>query len=406
MYRKFQFAFALLSAISMQSVYTKMTAFNLDSLLFLGSVFTLFILIINKKNIQMSRNLLSIWLVVLSLFILSIIYRFFIFDQQYNLSANIIVSFLFSIYLFLIILYFDSYEKNVFIYLKDLENIIFLLGKMSLIFFVFGQIFKIIPPIANIQISWGGMKIINSWLYLHFNAQGEPYGIFDFGRNTGIFVEAPQFAFMLCLGLAIYMFFYKKVNISKVIIYCLTIFTTLSTTGQIVCLLIVLLKYLLKTEKSKQMKALKLVVVVFGMISFSYSVLVLYKSKMDFGNSYNIRGANFQNAIESFFKYPLFGVGFKADTLGIGGGNTSTFTQVIQEGGIIFFCIYFIGIFIFTMKSLKMRRFNWMFFSLVYLVLLYPTVMTYTQLSVIFVSMFIVFDSNQKIWFQNFDNFV
>ena len=69
----------------------------------------------------------------------------------------------------------------------------------------------------------------------------------------------------------------------------------------------------------------------------------------------------------------------------MGGGNTSTITQSFQEGGIIFGLIYFIPIVAVGFKSLLKKQYNILFFTIVYLILLYPTVMTYTQLSIIMV---------------------
>ena len=111
----------------------------------------------------------------------------------------------------------------------------------------------------------------------------------------------------------------------------------------------------------------------------------IYKNKQGIGNSYQIRQLNSQTAWDNFFNNPIIGLGFKSDSIGVGGGNTSTITQSFQEGGIIFGLIYFIPIVAVGFKSLLKKQYNILFFTIVYLILLYPTVMTYTQLSIIMV---------------------
>lgn len=236
-----------------------------------------------------------------------------------------------------------------------------------------------------VLINWGGPAYVDNWMFLHFNPQGMPFMSFTYGRNTGIFVEAPQYAFILCLGMSIEVFIKKHTKIWKILILLISIYTTLSTTGTIVSIVIIFAWIFKVQPRRKVYKILKKMFLFLISFIAAYLILDIYKNKQGIGNSYQIRQLNSQTAWDNFFNNPIIGLGFKSDSIGVGGGNTSTITQSFQEGGIIFGLIYFIPIVAVGFKSLLKKQYNILFFTIVYLILLYPTVMTYTQLSIIMV---------------------
>lgn len=386
MYRVLQYIFAVVSVVSMQSIYIKLAGKHLDLIAIFISIITLVLLIIfktGKKLIERKTSFTLSFLNVMMFLLLS--FRILFSQVQYSLFSNLIVTLLFTIYLNLVIYYFSS--NNTFLcFLFDISNFIIILSAISLLFFVFGQNLHLIPNFGMVLINWGGPAYVDNWMFLHFNPQGMPYMSFTYGRNTGIFVEAPQYAFILCLGMSIEVFIKKHTKIWKILILLISIYTTLSTTGTIVSIVIILFAWILKVQpRRKVYKILKKMFLFLISFIAAYLILDIYKNKQGIGNSYQIRQLNSQTAWDNFFNNPIIGLGFKSDSIGVGGGNTSTITQSFQEGGIIFGLIYFIPIVAVGFKSLLKKQYNILFFTIVYLILLYPTVMTYTQLSIIMV---------------------
>lgn len=401
MYRVLQFVFVLLSLVSMQSIYSKLVSVDMDSIFFVISAGVLFLLIILKtKNIRYDKKLLTIIIYINISMGVMLFYRVVISDLPFNFIPVIIITFLFSIFLSMSILYFSN-EKNILLFLKDFVNIVFILSLLSLIFFILGQNFDILPKSEPIQIKWGGTYHVGNWLYLHFNPQGTSYKYLINGRNTGIYTEAPQYAFILCMALGVdYLLLKRKFNLKNIII-AMTVFTTASTSGVIVMIVLLLFKFLITEVNTQNQKNLKYLI---GTIFFSlslYFILNIYIEKKDFGNSYAIRANNSSVAWNNFLNYPLFGVGFKSDALGLNAGNTSTITQIMQEGGILFFIVYFFGTVYVMLNSIRERQFQLFYFIGIYLLLLYPTVMTYTQLSVLLVGvMYVLSTKNPKDVFE------
>ena len=388
MYRRFQFLFALLTIISMQSVYAKMLFTpSLDMLMFGSNSIVLVLLILMRKDkLYLNKVTIKRMLAIILAMILLLTYRIIFFKNSINLSSSIIVTILFTFFLSMVLLYFDIDQLNLKYFFADILKVVVFLAGMSLFFFFFGQTLRLLPQLPRVRIDWGGIKSINNWFFLHFDAQGDWYKGFANGRNTGIYSEAPQFAFVLCLGLAIEMFLKKRTNYLSASLIAVAVYTTLSTTGQIILLLIILLKLVTIQSKSKWFDLSKKVGIGVSGLVVAYLVRDIYVEKMGFGESYRIREINSSNAWNNFFKNPIFGIGFKSDELGLSTGNTSTFTQVLQEGGLLFVLVYFSGTVRILLTSFFNKNFDMLFFVGCYVLLLYPTVMTYTQLSVTLVA--------------------
>lgn len=396
MVRILQRLFALLTVISMQTVYTKQVGKNFELYFTIVSMLFLLSLIVIKYNeVSISKDMFNVMFFSNTLLFCTLGFRLF-FAMDINLKANVSIVLLFTIFFDLILIYFSTGKSSILLFIKDTSLVIFILAVISLFFFIFAQNLGIISPNKTIQIVWGGNQEISSWFGIHFNPQGSSYNGFIHGRNTGIFVEPPQYAFMLCYALISELFINKKKSIIRVLILLVTIYTTVSTTGIIVTLLSLGAKLYIYKPKNKFLKYLKWFLSPLLVILLFLMIFGIYKEKMNFGNSAAIRSNNNKVAWMNFLKSPLIGMGFKSDALGIGGGNTSTLTQVLQEGGLLFFVYYFYPFLKSFLYFCKRKRVSLVLFISLYFVLLIPTVMTYTQFSVVMVAIMYSYYKFQK----------
>jgi hypothetical protein len=141
--------------------------------------------------------------------------------------------FIFHILLFIIAIY--CVEKWSFgDFCKYFEKIVFLFTIISIIFYVIDLIGIIIP---SIQVVNSVSSVINHWLIYSVNTEG------SFLRNTSIFREPGVYMIYINLALLINMYILEnKHNTIRYVVYFIALFTTYSTAGYIIGLIILLLK--------------------------------------------------------------------------------------------------------------------------------------------------------------------
>ena len=100
------------------------------------------------------------------------------------------------------------------------------LAIMSLLFWLLGQILHIIPVTGTVHYIWGSPRAVVGFFGLHFFAQEIGLLGHVFYRNTGIFTEAPMFAFVLSVAFLNTIFLEKKTKPIKLLILFITICTT------------------------------------------------------------------------------------------------------------------------------------------------------------------------------------
>lgn len=384
-------SFAFLLVITMQTVYMKLYNSNLDLLL---SVLLVFVglLMIYKSKIHINPRLF-LWLgVSILLFIFLLICHIVFENSNINYSATFLIAVSCIVLFTICIVYFSGGIKVVNRFFINIANAICFVTYITLFLYVFGQVLHIIKPTStNVLISWGGVKTTTTYFYLLFTAQGSAYHSFSNGRFTGIYVEAPMCAFMLCVALIITLYVNQsKLNIFRTAIIGFGIYVTASTTGYIVALLALGGYIFLQKPKSKKLKLLKYVFCLAALSVIIYLIINIYQNKLVADvRSVAVRSSNMSEAIANFSKSPLYGYGFKSDTSGVTSGNTSVFSQVVQDGGILFLCWYFVPMVMSFIKFIKKKCWKWMFAEILYFILLYVTSVTYTSFSIAMVAVFL-----------------
>ena len=150
---------------------------------------------------------------------------------------SFIITFLFTV---LII----TNTKNPYKILYAFENIVILIGMSSLFFWPLGSYLHILQPTNTITIQWGGIKTINTYFGLYYEAQKEWYLGLPIYRNTAIFTEAPMFVVNLLIAGAIELFMKKQYSIKVLFVMGLCIVTSLSYSGALYFTIMLLLKYI------------------------------------------------------------------------------------------------------------------------------------------------------------------
>lgn len=390
----------------------------------LGSFLIALSLILNCRSIWSTVGNYSIFL--FSTLIIGIILCFFSIKPNdiYFSKQNIFFISFFSIYLLIYILqpqnilnlkhgieYFISFfsllfyviiferKENILLSIKYYINIMAIIGCISLLFWTFGSLFKVISPTGSIISYWGTENgtPCPSYYGIYFETQS----LNNIIRNTAIFTEAPMASLNFVIAFLFQDLFNKgdRSHNIKEIILILCILSTISTTGYIALILIFVLKMLLMSYRNKNI--LLPVGVVVGIISI-FLVHFLLSLKIN-ASSGQTRVDDFRAGLQALKLHPFMGSGldssvyrqfmsnWRSDNLGF----SNTIMDILTSGGIYIFILYFISVIVSLFKSLKDNNISNIIFIILISYLFITTIFSNTYILFL---VFILISVNSSIY--------
>ena len=382
------YIFVIFLILTCNSVYSVLTAKDLyfkEIMLAITMIYT--IVHIYSNDFEKKRTGKSVALII--------IYIFYI--AMYIILTKIVSEFIYLYVLLLPLLYFIYSTTNHLMKstLENFSNIVLFLAIISLIFYFLGTITNIIKPTGNVEISWGGIKTIDSYFGMHFNIQKQDIFGLEIYRNTGIFTEAPMYSLVLSISLCIELFFKEKISKKRIILIFITILTSLSTTGILISMTICFLRYIINMDKVKMIRYLKILIlpiVAVTIILISYNI---FNNKMK-TSSYSTRIDDYIASYKAFKDKPLIGNGFKNDDAIIkymssfrsnNEGLSNSFMVLLAQGGIYMSIIYFIPFINTLYYSIKNKKKNIIILDLLLGVLFLTTIFLYKPLLINFLAM-------------------
>lgn len=203
-------------------------------------------------------------MILICVYIVNLYLLFAISSYYHNLEFLCSVVLVFPLF----ILYWNNVE-NRYGFLEAYTNIMMIISALSLFFFVFSSLLGMIKPTGyypHTQIGWGTN---NYYDYFHLYCEGQE--IFSMGyigiRNIAIFLEGPMLAYTLSVALYYELFFRKEGFRKKVVVtMIITIITSFSTTGYIVVIILLYIKFHDAIRKYKYSRLLLLPVLLIGAV--------------------------------------------------------------------------------------------------------------------------------------------
>lgn len=379
--RALEILVALLVVVSMQTVYVKRVDRPYLEILAVLTIVALVAVVLHRPNSITSAD--ALFIVIQACLVMIVIWVNLVRDPDSLTRDAVVIAASLMTFCALGVVWFST-GRNIVQFLQDISAVMVVQSAISLVFYAFGSCMGVIRPSGSVTVQWGGIRVFNSYFGLYFSDNDSPYGILSCGRNTGIFTEAPMHAYMLVLALAVQLFVINELRLRSITIILVAIFTTYSTTGMAVSIMAIALRVLCSSLKWK--KVLSVGIVLPGAI---FATWRLYEQKLTFAEtSVMIRGDNLQNAWDVFLHYPFAGIGLKAESFnGSTIGHTSVMTQVLADGGLVLFTFFYSTVLLVLVQS-AMKR-SWRVFSLYacYFVTGLFTVVTYTSLTILMVSL-------------------
>lgn len=247
-------------------------SFNMFTLLLIIVLFIIsFFRIFYSRSDLKDFKKLKMFSIFLFLYSIDFIIIEYFFVDKFN--ALTILFFLLSPIAFVTYFYDDYINNNSnYTIFSKITFITFILAIISLV--GWSLILGGIKPNITFFSQWSKQNV-SGYYYLDFITQYNSFlGIDNIVRNTGVFAEAPMYSYVLCISLIIQVFLKNgKRNLFDILNYIVTvvtIFSTLSTTGIIISIIIVMidfLKTILKKYDNRVKKILVPSLVIIGLIS-------------------------------------------------------------------------------------------------------------------------------------------
>ena len=195
---------------------------------------------------------------------------------------------------------------------RKVFDVVVILAAVSLYYWLFGVILKMIQPNCYICISWGTVHYVLGFDGLHFMAQLDTTFFPDLyiHRNSGIFAEAPMFNLWLDMALAGEIFLSKRISRLRVTILVVTILTTLSTTGILflgACLVIHLIRNMRYMDRKQRLLVLLGGTILLPVLAVVSVYTMVLKSDTQ---SYLMRLSDYVAGVKLWWDYPIFGSGY------------------------------------------------------------------------------------------------
>lgn len=230
------------------------------------------------------------------------------------------------------------------------SNIVAVIAIISLFFWFLGSTLELIPSTAIIPNSWGHDKFIPTYFGIYFETQEAvaASGAESMIRNSGVFNEAPMYNMILCTALSVELFLRPRICIKRIILFTLTIITTISTTGFIFMFVVYAIKGY-NSFASKYRLQMILLLPIFLLASFLVMNSILENKKETGEGSYSSRSRDIVKCIEVGLEHPINGIGImhanKATTTDNLGYSNSLF-GTFAHGGLYFLFLYLIPLFL------------------------------------------------------------
>lgn len=380
-----------------------------------------FLLIINCRSMYLSLTTTPKKLptLILCTTLLAIACSFLVNEKNFSLKSlkNLGLSCSFFICYFMIYLLFQNVNQKaalksmvvffaIFVYVKLLDNnniskllkkysdIMFIIAIISLILWVCGPMLSLIKPSGKVWSLWsesGNPVRINNYYYLLFESQESSLaGIIDkMVRNTAIFTEAPMASYHFMLAFFLEICFEDRIRRGKCVVFGLAVVTTLSVTGYVVLIAYLIMRLAKYKPNKNYMYVLKIIIFIAIAIVGIWAIYYLFVAKSE-TKSGSMRKDDFIVCFKTWVNYPIFGCGIGNNKVIASymsywrtnkQGLANSPGQILAQGGLWIFVLYFYGIFKPFVKALKNKDRNMVLFIVMYSFMFLVTVVSYSYLT-------------------------
>lgn len=297
----------ILTVVLSNTIWTRVDRIPITqaSLTFL---FGLFSLLLSFLNITQSHELKLTRVVVINIVISTIVLMVSIIPQKRN---NLIYLFYVVFPMLSFELYYGS-EDFPEAFWKRYVNVVTVLCLVSLVFYLIGTVFRLMPATSVVRYKWGFDCNCNSWFNIYYESYYGRSSILDFlpRKNTGLYPEPPMYMIVVGLAIAAEMSFSDKPRRFPLIIEVITLISIMSTTGLLFLVLIMVVLFMVTGRRRQTLKVLAFPVVVLIAIIVILEIFNSKYSSLTGEESMGIHIDHMMTAFKLWLEHPVFGIGY------------------------------------------------------------------------------------------------
>ena len=381
---------AVIFVLEMRSVWTSITRFNrVNEILILAMVAVATLFILSRK--QYTRHFING--IITSAVLCGYMFVYYFYDQYiYGAYSRLILRTILRMCVVCLLCFAmtEEHKRRLF---EMIENVIVVIAVVSLVFWLTGSVMGIIHPNGIEYTVWsidGSEVAINKYYNIYFETQTQNFFGVRIVRNSAIFVESPMSSFMFCYGFLIELFKKKKTDVKKMAILTVAVLTTFSTTGYIVVIVALFIRYLLTRSHNQLTAVLRMAVIPVVLIAVIIVVEQLLETKMD-STSGSARMDDFVAGFKAWMDHPLMGNGFSNNSAILqymstyrikNTGFSNSLMQILSYGGLYLLAPY-VGAAVYGIyKIMRKRDWNELAFTVLFIVMFVFTVTSFQMLSI------------------------
>lgn len=369
------------------------------------AILLILLIVINVFRTEITKLLIKRWLILCAAYFFIVLLEL--------LATFKIIGVMGYVYFFCVVLplfftyiYLKIYNKEGYVYLYALSDVVFVIAIISLFFWLFGSILGIITTNESLTVQFGNPFEAPSYLGIYFEHQTvNVFGIENVIRNQGIFCEAPLYVtyLALALGVEVYIRPWRKeiknrtpfiqhvrpLNIFKVIILMITLVTTLTTSGYVIAIILLVSLFYSYPINRKYAFKLKLIIGIILLVCAIACALYIIIDKAD-SMSFRIRVDDYMACFKAWLTSPIFGVGamntepivsFMSDFRSSNYGLSAGLGNILAQGGILLFAVYIIPFIYWFVAALKNKNFGMACMPIIFMMVFALTVIEYSTLT-------------------------
>ena len=275
---------------------------------------------------------------------------------------------------------------------EAIENIVLIIAVVSLAFWFSGSLLGIIKPSGVEYTTWtisGTEVAINKYYNLYFETQIQNFFGLKIVRNSAIFTESPMSSFMFCYALLVELFKKKHTDYKQVGLLLLAVLSSFSTTGYVIVIAALFIKYMLTQTHNRVAAVLRMAVVPVVLIGLVLFIEQLLENKFE-SSSGSVRLDDFVAGFNAWMDHPIMGNGYSNSAAILqymstnrmnNTGFSNSLMQILSYGGLYLLAPYVGAAAYGIYKIVRRRDWNELAFVVIFLVMFVFTVTSFQMLS-------------------------
>lgn len=352
---------ALLIILECRSVYTQ--AVEIDLHIPGAAVAALLLLLAMKMEKQSVRKALLRRWTVLVLALSVVLLALSAVSVPRDKLADFILRFWIALPVMVLLFYLDREEGRKLALFAKFSNIMAFLAALSLVFWILASQLHLVAAVGEWNARWLKQNFYANYFGVYFECQTVMFLGYSGFRNISIFCEPSMFSLCLAAALTYELFLRESFNPrggrvlidsgkllvrrhqefrrAKILLFSVTIITTFATSGIILLLLLLFLKYLGLRPGNIWLRVMKLLSLQGLLVIMGVLIYAVFQIRIP-AAAWNSVVRSYTEGLRLWETAPFFGTGYLGNLQAAALLKSNSFFTILAEGGLALFAVYLV----------------------------------------------------------------